>query len=227
MNKKTIGIISSIAIITNIIWIILMIAMEGNAPVFNSLAERISFIESKVILFKLSYLNAALLTIMGISFMTALFIYSKEKHIFWSTIAFVFIPVYGVLNLFSYLSQVMIIPPLINSYNQPGTRDIASVLLNLLLHAWQGSAVESLNGLAYAILGIPSIIFPILVMRKPVVLACGGVLLLISGILSVIAFTGTIIHNQYFTSVSVVGGIFATLAHFPIAYHFLFGKDSE
>ena len=33
--------------------------------------------------------------------------------------------------------------------------------------------IESLNGLAYAILGIPSIIFPLLIMRKPKKLALG------------------------------------------------------
>jgi hypothetical protein len=227
MNQKTIGIISSIAILTNIIWILLMMLMEGNAPVFKTLGERISFIESKAILYKLSYLNAALLTVIGILFMTSLYIYSRKKNEFWPTIALVFIPIYGILNLFSYLSQVFIVPALLNLYKLPESKEISSILLNLTLHNWHGSIVESLNGLAYAILGIPSIIFPILIMRKPLVLACGGIMLMTSGVLAIIAFLGTLVSTQYLTSISIIGGILATLANFPIAYHYLFSKNKS
>ncbi len=227
MKPKTIGVILAISILANILWIILMFLTEGNAPVFNNVAERINFIESKAILYRVSYINAAFLTLIGIFFYTSLYIYSKEKSKFWPTIALVFIPIYGLLNLFSYLSQVIMVPPLIHLYNIPKSKEIASIILNLSLHNWQGSIIESLNGLAYAILGIPSIIFPILIMRKPKILAIGGLLLLISGVLAIIAFAGTLISTRYLTTVSVIGGILATLADFFIAYHFLFGKNNN
>ncbi len=52
-------------------------------------------------------------------------------------------------------------------------------------------------------------------------------MLMMCGILAIVAFTGTLVFTKYFTSISVVGGILAILANFPIGYHFLFGKVNE
>ncbi len=128
MKPKTIGVIATIAIVTNILWIILMIAMEGDAPIFNTVADRISFIEAKAFLYRISYINAAFLTVIGTLFMTSLYLYSKKKYEFWSTIAFVFVPIYAVLNLFSYLSQIIIVPPLLALYSTPETKVLARLL---------------------------------------------------------------------------------------------------
>ncbi len=224
MKPKIIGIIASVAIVTDLLWIFLMVSMEGDAPVFNSITERIGFVESKAMLYRISYINAAFLTIVGTVFMTSLYLHAKKKSEFWATVAFVFVPIYGSLNLFAYLSQVIVVPPLLDFYHILESKEIAATLLAITLHNWPGSIIESLNGLAYAVLSIPSIIYPILVMRKPKILALGGVMLILSGILAMIAFTGTLFFTRYFTSISVVGGILATLADFPIAYHFLFEK---
>lgn len=227
MKPKTIGIIAAIAIITDLLWILLMVAMEANAPVFNSLAERINYIESKATLYNVSYINAAFLTIIGTLFMTSLYIQSKRMNEFWATIAFVFVPIYGLLNLFSYLSQVFIVPQLLILFRSVESREIASTLLAFTLHNWPGSIIESLNGLAYGVLGIPSIIYPVLIMRKPRILAFGGIMLFLSGVLAIIAFSGTLFFTRYFTSISIIGGILATLADFPIAYHFLIDTKTD
>ena len=64
-------------------------------------------------------------------------------------------------------------------------------------------------------------------MRKPKILALGGGLLLVSGVLAIIAFAGTLISTQYYTTVSVIGGILATLSDVPIAYYFLYGGKEQ
>jgi hypothetical protein len=75
--------------------------------------------------------------------------------------------------------------------------------------------------MAYAMLGIPSVVFPLIFMRTPRLLQIGGLLLASSGVMSIAAFIGLLASVGYLTSLSVAGGVVFLTSLFPIAVHFL------
>ncbi len=226
MKTNKIGWITLILIVTTLLWIILLALSESGAPEIKSIEDRIHLIENQNTLYKAGYLNAAFLTLVTVFFMSAIYAHFKDAYSVWCTIAFSFIPIYGLANLISYLSQVFIVPVLILLFKESETQTISLVLLKLTIHTWPGSAIEALNGLAYAILGIPSIIFPLVWFRNSKILRMGGFLLAISGILSIVAFIGLIANIGFLTHLSIAGGIIFLLSLIPLAYYFFTKSNS-
>ena len=74
-----------------------------------------------------------------------------------------------------------------------------------LIQANSHSLVGFLNGLAYAILGIPSIIYGVLLYRKAKRLS--GVFLLINGIMCITGVIGYIMNSAVFALGVMIGGI--------------------
>lgn len=220
MKTNTIGWISLILIFTTLLWIVLVALSESGAPEIKSIQDKIQSIENQKLLFRVGYLNAAFLTLVTVFFMSAIFAHFKETHSFWYTIAFPFIPIYGLANLISYLSQVFVVPDLISLFKESETQTVSLVLLKLTIHTWPGSAIEALNGFAYAALGIPSIIFPLAWFRNSKILVTGGFLLATSGVFSILSFTGLIMGIGFLTYLSIVSGIIFLLSLIPIAYYF-------
>lgn len=207
MKSHRIGWLAVFVIITTLLWIVLLVISESGAPEIKSIQDKIQVIENQKSLYIAGYLNAALLTLFAVFFMSAVFAHFRKIDSFWSTIAFSFIPIYGLANLISYLSQVFILPTLISLFKENETQAVALVLLKLSIHTWPGSAIEALNSLAYAILGIPSIIFSLIFFRSTKILKLGGLLLLPSGVLSILAFVGLITGLVFLTSLSILSGI--------------------
>ena len=221
MQKRWIGILAAAVALSTLAWIVIMIISESGSPPVETLEDKIVSIRSQRELYAACYLNAALLTFLTVLFMSALYASSQELDRLWSTIAFAFIPIYGLANLVSYLSQVFIVPPLLELYGDPASRTTAKILLRLAIHTWPGSTIEALNGMAYAVLGIPSIVFPVISMRTPRLLQIGGILLALSGVMSIVAFFGLVSSIGYLTSLSIAGGIVFLISLFPISIHFL------
>ncbi|MCP4675561.1 MAG: hypothetical protein GY854_08655, partial [Deltaproteobacteria bacterium] len=172
-------------------------------------------------LFLTTYINAALLTVLCVFMFAGFYIYCRPRDELWSTVAFSMVPVYGVGNTVSYLSQVLVVPDLIAVFNDPAGSEIGETLLKLTLHTWQGSAVEALNSGAYAALGIPSIIFWMIAFRHEKGLRIAGLLLAISGVLSIIAFLGVVFSSRQLFFLSPLGGFVFLVSLFPISWHFL------
>ena len=190
MKNKHIGLLALSVFLTTIIWIILIIISESTTSSSETIEDKIAMIQSEQDLYRLAYLNAGLLTFLNIMFMSALYLYCKKTDNFWSTLSFAFVPIYGITNLFSYLSQVFLVPEIIDLYQSVESKNFARILLSLTIHTWPGSLIEAINGMAYALLGIPSIILPLIGLREPKYLAVGGYLMMASGIFSILAFTG-------------------------------------
>ena len=226
MKNKYIGWLGVAVAVTTVLWIVLMMIAESTTSTVEDMDTKVMLIKSELYLYKMSYLNAGLLTFLNIMFMSALYLYCKHTNDFWSTLGFAFIPIYGITNLFAYLSQVFLVPEIIDLYISPATHNFAKLLLNMTVHTWPGSLVEAINGMAYALVGIPSIIFPLISMRKPGLLAAGGYLLMSSGILSILAFLGILISAGFLILLSVAGGIVFLISVFLISYHFL-NNESE
>ncbi len=206
MRTRATGILTLATMITTAIWAAIMVIDGATAEPIATLAEKIDSLGKPGFLFYFNYVNATLITILCTMLFTAFYLYCREDERFWSTIAAVFIPIYGLGNLVAYLSQVFVVPRLLALHRVAETASTAEVLLGLTLHTWPGSAVEALNGLSYAVLGIPSIILGVIMYRKAKGLRVGSVLLALSGVLSMIALVGVGLGSAVLASASPLGG---------------------
>jgi hypothetical protein len=184
MKNRVTGILSLAVAITTAILAVILASAEMTAVPVTTLEEKIESLGDLDFLFYLGYLDAALLTLLGVAMFTGFYLYCRDDAVYWSAMGMVFVPIYGLGNLVSYLSQVFVVPHLLALYHQPETAAIAQVLLGLTIHNWYGTAIEALNALSYAVLGIPSIIFGVIMFRKAKGLRAGSVLLALSGVLS-------------------------------------------
>ncbi len=224
-NTRAIGYLAlSLAVVT-VAWVITFIIGEASSPPVETIADKVAAVESQGVLFFATYANAALLTVLAVFVFAGFYVYCRPRHELWSAIGFAMVPVYGIGNLVSYLSQVLVVPELLIVYHDPAHQKTAQVLLQLTLHTWPGSATEALNSGAYAALGIPSIIFPVIALRHEKGLRIGGLLLGLSGVLSIIAFVGVLFALRFLLVLSPLGGFVFLVSLFPIARHFLRRSD--
>jgi hypothetical protein len=81
--------------------------------------------------------------------------------------------------------------------------------------------VAFFNGLAYAILGIPSIILGITLVKHPRPHVWGGSLLALSGLASILGMVGSLAGNALLRSGVVLGGVLFILVLIPLSWSFL------
>lgn len=137
--------------ISTLTWLAVMIAdLVVHGP-REDLEAWIAYLDPPPALHWLSYANAALLTALTVALFSSLDArYRDEDERGWLKLSVAFIPIYGALNLVAYLSQITVVPALVDAQANPE-------LLRLALHQLPGSAVELINTLAYAALGVPSV----------------------------------------------------------------------
>ncbi len=223
MYNRKLGIITFLTALTTILWLGLTIVEVVRVGTASSLEERVAAIENGQVLFFLSYINAALITLLCMATLSGLADCFEREDPLWLGLARACLPIYGTINLCVYLSQVFVVPGLIGLYHQPETRDIAQVLLGLGIHAWRGSAVEFVNGLAYAVLGISSITLGARVARRLTGQKISGWLLALSGGLSFLALIGLGIHSEPLAFLSLISGVVFLFALVLLAKGFLTG----
>jgi hypothetical protein len=206
MSTRTIGIITLFTATLTTLWGVMFLYTTLSAPTIQTLADQVSAIERQYRFFLLNYANAGFLTVACVIMFAGYYAYCKEVDPLWAVIALVFVPIYAVGNLVVYLSQVFVVPGLLDLFHTPETAAVAEVILGLTLHTWIGSITGFVNGLAYAALGIPSIIFGVLLYQKAHAYRPGGVLLAASGVLSIIALLGTGLGSSMLMFMSPVSG---------------------
>ena len=172
-------------------------------------------------MFYATYLNAALVTLSVMALFTVLYAYLNAAALLPTTLGWVFIPVYGALNLVVYLSQITVIPALFDMRANPATAPVADILLRLVLQSWPGSAMAFFNALAYALLGIPSILFGLVLRQRGYVLRWGGVLLALSGIASILGLIGVALSSSLPGGGITLGGVLFLFALFPLSWGLL------
>jgi hypothetical protein len=163
----------------------------------------------------LTYANATLITITATLLFAGLYVYCRPQDAVWSAMGLAFVPAYTVLNLFAYLSQITIVPRLVDL--QPGS----SLLLAQMVQSWPGSAVNVLNNLGYAILGIPSLIFGLLLFQRDRRMRLPGGLLALSGAASLAGMVGIVLQNELLSLGSLVSGGLFFLALIPLSANLL------
>lgn len=175
--SKLVAFLCLVCLVLTALWVGLLVADMAFAGPLETFEQAVAHASRLHGLFYATYINAALLTLAAVALFAALFAWLKPSAPDWAVIGLVFVPIYSALNLVAYLSQVTLIPSLIALRSDPQYAATVDVLLRLALQAWPASAMAFVNGLAYAILGIPSILFGLLLWRQGGALRWGGLLL--------------------------------------------------
>ncbi|MFO7583771.1 MAG: hypothetical protein R6W69_03495 [Anaerolineales bacterium] len=224
--SKLVVFLSLACLVLTALWVGLLIAdmaSAGPLETFEQVAAHASRLHG---LFYATYLNAALLTLAAVAFFAALYAWLKPTAPDWTVVGLVFVPIYGVLNLAAYLSQVTLVPALVTLRLDPRYADAADMLLRLTLQAWPASAVAFFNGLAYAVLGIPSILFGLLLWKYPGAQRWGGRLLALNGAACILGAIGSLSGSALLTQGVMAGGLLFLAAMFPFAWGFWKVGDS-
>jgi hypothetical protein len=140
-------------------------------------------------------------------------------------IALLFVPVYAAFNLIVYLSQITVVPALLALRSMPEYAPAVTVLLGQALQAWPASAVYVINNLAYALLGIPSIVYGVLLARRGRWFRMGGVLLALNGAACILGVLGILAGDPILSNGSTLGGGLYLLALLALAPAFFRAAD--
>jgi hypothetical protein len=221
MKTRWLGWISLVTLISVTLWLILMIWDTATAGPLDTFEQTLAHASQQSWVFTLTYLNAAVFTIAAMALMAGLYVYCRPIAPEWSRIALVFVPVYGTFNLFNYLSQITLVPTLVEATSNPEFAATARLLLKLSIQLWPSSTVGFFNSMAYAILGIPSIIFGWAMFRGNRALRVTGWLLALSGIASLLWIIGYLVGSALLSMGTIIGGVIFWLALFPLTFVFL------
>ena len=176
-------------------------------------------------LFYLTYINAVIITILLTILFVGLYLYCKPSEPEWSMIGLIFVPVYCMLNLFSYFSQITIVPKLLSYQNVADNDVVFNIFLGQMVQGWQGSAVSVINNFAYAILGVSSIAFGVVLLKKRKFAKVSGIFLILNAIACIIGIIGIVAGNKIIGMGSAVGGFLFIIA--LVFLCFMFFKEDE
>ena len=222
MKTRWLGWISLITLISVTLWLLLLFWDMATAGPLETFEQVLAHIQKGDWKFPATYLNAGVFTIFVIALMAGLYTYCRSTIPGLSLVGLAFVPVYGTLNLIAYLSQITLVPTLLESTSDPAMADIAYFLLEHTLQKLPGSTIAFFNTLAYAILGIPSMIFGwTFTTDQNRVLRISGWLLILNGIACILGFIGTILNLEFLSLGTILGGAIFWLSLFPLTYFFL------
>lgn len=223
MSKLT-GRLALLTLVFTILWLVFLIADMVSAGPLETFEQVSTHAARLGWLYYATYFNATLVTLSAVAFTSMLYAWLRPKAPDLAVIGLVFVPIYGALNVFVYISQVTLIPALFDLRANPQTRETADILLRLTLQAWPASTMAFFNGLAYAILGIPSILFGLLLWKYPSALRWGGLLLALNGAACIMGMIGSLTGSALLSQGVMIGGILFLLALFPMSWAFLMEK---
>jgi hypothetical protein len=220
MKRKLLVSLSLATLIVTILWIVFLIAGMATTGPVETFDQALALAQNPGIIFYLTYLNAALVTVFASMLMAGIYVYLRTAMHGWPTIAFVFVPAYAALNLFSYLSQITVLPYLANLQVPAEYVSTAQFLTAQMVQQWSQSVVAQINLLAYAVLAVPLIIFGTALARSTNWIKTGAILFIISGISALIGLAGAIFQSQPLTLGVMISGVFFLLALIPLAIGF-------
>ncbi|MFC1997441.1 hypothetical protein ACFLXI_07530 [Chloroflexota bacterium] len=222
MKTKWLGWLSLVTLISVTLWLVLLIWDMATAGPLVSFEQVLVHIGKSNWKYYFTYLNAGVFTLCVIALMAGLYGYCRTSSPEWSIVGLVFVPVFGTINLIAYLSQITLVPSLLKAASDPVMANAAFLLLQQSIHILPGSTVGFFNGLAYAILGIPSIIFGwALTLSNIRPLRISGWLLLINGVTCILGLFGILIGSEFLSLGTVIGGAIFWLSLFPMTNAFL------
>lgn len=185
-----------------LLWLPLMALSTPNTSGGWGTEEYLRWVADPGPFFSLSYVNAALLTLVNVLFFASLHATLKKSGDDPALAGLLFIPIYGVMNLLAYGLQISIVPHIAGLELSSGT---AGGIAYQLIQANPQTLIGFINGLAYAILGIPSILFGVLLAKqgKP----WSGASLIASGALSLMGILGYALRDGRLSLGIMVSGV--------------------
>jgi len=221
MQTKLLGVLSLICLIITILWLVLFVSSMAVAGPLDTFEQVLAHVNGRGVVFYLTYANAALITVSAVMLFAALYIHYKPIAPEWSAIGVLFVPIYGALNLIAYLFQITVVPRLLELQALPEYQAFSQFLLRQVVQQWSDSTISIVNNLAYAVLGVPSIIFGILMLKSAPALRLGGVLLALNGLACIAGFIGIAAQIAWLSQGSLIGGALFLLALVPMSLVFL------
>jgi hypothetical protein len=220
MKRKLLVSLTLATLIVTILWIVFLVAGMATTGPVETFDQALALAQNPGIIFYLTYINAALVTVFASMLMAGIYVYLRTAMHGWSTMALVFVPAYAALNLFSYLSQITVLPYLANLQVPAEYVSTAQFLTAQMVQQWSQSVVAQINLLAYAVLAVPLIIFGTALARSTSWIKTGAILWIISGISALIGLAGAIFQSQPLMLGVMISGIFFLLALIPLAIGF-------
>jgi hypothetical protein len=222
MKTKWLGWISLATLISVTLWLVLLLWDMATAGPLETFQQVLAHVQKGDWKFLGTYINAGVFTIFVIVLMGGLYIYCSSTLSGLSIVGLLFVPIYGTLNLIAYLSQISLVPALLESTSTPAVADIAYFLLEHTLQMLPGSTIAFFNNLAYAILGIPSVIYGwAFTTDQHRALRISGWLLILNGIVCILGFIGILFKAEYLSIGTILGGVIFWISLFPMTYVFL------
>jgi hypothetical protein len=217
--KKAIRIAAAVSTLQTIVWVIFTAISMSQVKREWTNADYITWVSKPDFFFTGNYINATFLTINVIVLFSLLYEYIKEKSSLLAIIGLSFVPAYGLLNLVCYSIQISYVPDLALHAVKNGID--ANILVAQLIQANAQSIIGFLNGMAYALLGIPSVLYGIVLLKKSMQLS--GLFLSLNGISCIIGIIGNLFHSQLLSSLIGIGGVLFLIS--AIVMVFDFGKN--
>jgi hypothetical protein len=224
--SRYLGYSSLICLLLTLFWLLLFLLDTYNQETIVQLEDLKKNLMQIKWTFYAAYINAGLLTLAVPAFLVGLYFQHKETFPYASLLALIYLPVYVGLNVFSYFSQPVFIPEVMSRISSNYNDNIFNEQLAILTHMWPFSLTAFTNSLAYAIVGVPSLIFGVINLNEKPTLRLAGSLLGMSGLASIIGFAGIIFKNRFLIDGTVVGGILFLLSLFMFSYFYLCPKTS-
>lgn len=198
---KQIRVTALILFFLTLLWVILMALSTAAIEQAWTPSDYVEWISEPSLSFRINYLNVSFLTLGVVFFFVLLFKYLKLKSRSLALAGFVFVPIYGVLNLFCYSVQINLVPAMAQTALAQGE----SILrVAQWIQASPVSIVGKLNGLAYALLGIPSFLYGYLLIMDT--RRVSGLTLLLSGILCLLGMAGMLFESKVLSMGTMAGG---------------------
>ncbi len=223
-RTKLFAIVSLVALVVTVLWLALLIADTAGAGPLDTFEQVLAHVSDLDALYYLTYANAALTVLATTLLFAVLYLHCKTTAPELALLGLVFVPAYAALNLVVYLSQLTVVPALITAHQQVQHQAAAELLLQQTIQMWPGSAISFLNGLGYAILGIPSIILGAILLSQRGLLRPAGALLALNGMACLVGLIGMVTGSDLLGNGLVVGGVLYLLALIPLNVAFWKGR---
>ncbi len=219
MKSRQLSIVSIILTVLTAIWILcMMLLLRQQGAVIRTFEDAYDFVRNPGGLFYLTYLNAFVLTACNVLLFGMLYLYFKPAYPVLSLCGILFIPVYVTFNMFVYISQISVVQEMIAVYDGLISEVAMQAWLGQFIQSWEHSAIAFVNHYAYAILGIPSVLFGIAIYRMkpvlksssswvmPVLSRATGLLLVLNALACFVGMAGIITGHSLLAYGSAIGG---------------------
>lgn len=214
MKHKSLGILILVDLVLLLTWLILMIVMGASGRMPTNAAQALDFAaEQHWLFYKVNYANAVLFAIFNGLVYAGLYALLKNDSPGWAEIGFVLVPVVVFINLFSYLSQLVVVPQLLALTAESAGGQDGSVLLPLMIQINPEGALGYFDQFGYFLMALPSLVFGFLLYKRGAPLRIGGLLLILSGVFCLPIGVGVLANIPGIVGTpSMIGGVLSIAA---------------